>query len=368
MEHLSNQTLLGDADRGRVNFKEDADVLPIFRAKQKDYMKSGYSRGHMSAASNNKICPEAMAESFLLNTNIVPQDLDNNMFYWGRMENWIRKLVLDRGFEDVHVISGPLFLPSSSPPKEIPSITPLNQAKETTHPSSSSSSSSSSFHVLPSNSYEPLLSSILLPPPSDVYTPPTSVPSNTTTTTTSLIPGKPFHYMLYKLIGDTQVAVPTHLFKAVLASVGDQRYLACFIVPNTPIADHVPLKLFQVPQSVLEKYTGFVVFDRLMKKGNGVKVLDLCETKDRKGNLCDMGTPEEFQFMVFGKKLKKASSPSHLDTLHQEIQEYAQLRAVNVPKELLRLYHHKKSEFQNHTVKQASPHSVASKKEETSRS
>ena len=53
-----------------------------------------------------------MDESFYY-TNIVPQDLDNNSGFWNRLEMYCRELA--RRFDDVHVISGPLYMPHAEP-------------------------------------------------------------------------------------------------------------------------------------------------------------------------------------------------------------------------------------------------------------
>ena len=44
---------------------------------------------------------------------------------------------------------------------------------------------------------------------------------------------------LRQVIGKNEVAVPTHLFKVVVAERYGQTVLAAFIVPNEPIAGHV---------------------------------------------------------------------------------------------------------------------------------
>ena len=41
------QPQAGGADRANSQFKEDASVLAMFRAKLQDYFRSGYDRGHM---------------------------------------------------------------------------------------------------------------------------------------------------------------------------------------------------------------------------------------------------------------------------------------------------------------------------------
>lgn len=78
VEHLTSENTKGDGDRSNVQFVADASVDERFRAENEDYWNSGYSRGHLSPASNNKKSMQAMRDTFILNSNIVPQDYQNN--------------------------------------------------------------------------------------------------------------------------------------------------------------------------------------------------------------------------------------------------------------------------------------------------
>jgi endonuclease G len=47
-EHLTRANLVGGGgDRGNSEFIEDESLPALFRAKLKDYFRSGYDRGHM---------------------------------------------------------------------------------------------------------------------------------------------------------------------------------------------------------------------------------------------------------------------------------------------------------------------------------
>ncbi|XP_045392447.1 nuclease EXOG, mitochondrial isoform X2 [Lemur catta] len=111
LEHISKSKIMGDADRKHCKFKPDPNIPAIFSAFNEDYVGSGWSRGHMAPAGNNKFSSKAMAETFYL-SNIVPQDFDNNSGYWNRMEMYCRELT--ERFEDVWVVSGPLTLPQTT--------------------------------------------------------------------------------------------------------------------------------------------------------------------------------------------------------------------------------------------------------------
>jgi DNA/RNA endonuclease G (NUC1) len=67
----------------------------------------------------------------------------------------------------------------------------------------------------------------------------------------------------YEVIGTHDVAVPTHLFKAILAERKDgSTAFAAFVVPNKPIAEEKPLVSYLVPKEQLEKWSGLTLFSQ----------------------------------------------------------------------------------------------------------
>ncbi|KAL7409195.1 hypothetical protein BDY24DRAFT_345540, partial [Mrakia frigida] len=101
-----------DVNRSKSRFEEDESIPELWRAKLKDYFKSGYDRGHMVPAADAKISQQAMDETFLL-SNIAPQIGDGfNRHYWAYFENFARKLTNE--FTDVYVFTVPLYLPTKS--------------------------------------------------------------------------------------------------------------------------------------------------------------------------------------------------------------------------------------------------------------
>ncbi|XP_060559390.1 nuclease EXOG, mitochondrial-like [Ruditapes philippinarum] len=56
-EHLTKENLQGKSTRRFATFMPDPAVDEEFTAENSDYWKSGWSRGHMSPAGNNKINP-----------------------------------------------------------------------------------------------------------------------------------------------------------------------------------------------------------------------------------------------------------------------------------------------------------------------
>jgi len=55
-------------------------------------------------------------------------------------------------------------------------------------------------------------------------------------------------YVRYEVIGANNVAVPTHFFKVLIAEhVASSTFdLECYILPNEPIDDKIPIFSFQV--------------------------------------------------------------------------------------------------------------------------
>lgn len=87
-------------------FHEDEDV-PEPRATDWDYYNSGFDRGHMCPAGDNKWSEQAMFESFLF-TNMCPQNPNLNRGDWNEMENQCRRWAKKYG--EVYIVCGPILL------------------------------------------------------------------------------------------------------------------------------------------------------------------------------------------------------------------------------------------------------------------
>lgn len=103
--HLTAEHVDGDVPRDH-SYYEDVDV-PTPRATNEDYHGSGWSRGHMCPAGDNKWSEKAMRESNLL-TNICPQDRSLNSGVWNKIEQDCRRWAKKYG--DVYIVCGPIFL------------------------------------------------------------------------------------------------------------------------------------------------------------------------------------------------------------------------------------------------------------------
>lgn len=106
--HLTAQHTEGDVKRPQKAFHEDEDV-PAPRAVDWDYYGSGYDRGHMCPAGDNKWSEDAMLQSFLF-TNICPQNHNLNIGDWQEMEKACRKWAKQYG--DIYIVCGPILYKS----------------------------------------------------------------------------------------------------------------------------------------------------------------------------------------------------------------------------------------------------------------
>ncbi|CCH58376.1 hypothetical protein TBLA_0A05830 [Henningerozyma blattae CBS 6284] len=114
LEHLTPKSLgEGKADRKNSKFMEDENIPESFRARLKDYFRSGYDRGHQAAAANAKFSQSAMDDTFYL-TNMSPQvGAGFNRDYWAHFEYFCRGLT--KKYNDVFIVTGPLYLPKKDP-------------------------------------------------------------------------------------------------------------------------------------------------------------------------------------------------------------------------------------------------------------
>lgn len=103
--HLTAEHTDGAVSR-MSQYLEDEDV-PAPRATNDDYRGSGWSRGHLCPAGDNKWSELAMKESNLL-TNICPQHTSLNSGLWNQIERDCRQWANSYG--DLYIVCGPLLL------------------------------------------------------------------------------------------------------------------------------------------------------------------------------------------------------------------------------------------------------------------
>ena len=92
--------------RRMSNFHEEEEV-PTPRATLEDYKGSGWSRGHMCPAGDNKWDERAMYESFSL-VNVCPQNASLNSGLWNSIEMDCRKWA--KRYGDIYIVCGPVFM------------------------------------------------------------------------------------------------------------------------------------------------------------------------------------------------------------------------------------------------------------------
>ncbi|KAI0007835.1 DNA/RNA non-specific endonuclease [Xylariaceae sp. FL0662B] len=113
-EHITAASLAQrDGDRKHSVFLEDEAVPDKFRARLKDYFRSGYDRGHQVPAADARWSQAAVDETFFL-TNMCPQVGEGfNRDYWAHVEDFCRRLTAR--YPSVRVVTGPLYLPRRDP-------------------------------------------------------------------------------------------------------------------------------------------------------------------------------------------------------------------------------------------------------------
>lgn len=107
-EILNSETLKEAGERKDV-FSVDQSIHPFYQASSEKYTDP-YVRGHLAAAANHMWCQKALDDTFLM-SNITPQHKDLNNGKWKQLEAKCRSKTKENDIRNVHVYSGPLYLP-----------------------------------------------------------------------------------------------------------------------------------------------------------------------------------------------------------------------------------------------------------------
>ncbi len=102
---LSAKHTDGPYSRQGVEFHEDTDLPSDARSDKWDYYNSGYDKGHMCPAADNKWDAEAMEDCFLF-SNMCPQTHNLNAGDWSELEKKCRKWAQYYG--SIYIVCGPI--------------------------------------------------------------------------------------------------------------------------------------------------------------------------------------------------------------------------------------------------------------------
>lgn len=102
---LDRAETYGKVKRKGVKFEEDPEVEPRYRVTTYDYNQSGFDRGHLCPAGDNKWDAQAMQECFLM-TNMCPQLHGLNSGDWNDLEMQCRTWA--RAYGELYIVCGPL--------------------------------------------------------------------------------------------------------------------------------------------------------------------------------------------------------------------------------------------------------------------
>ena len=101
---LTREHASGSLPRGK--FQDDED-MPSPKGTISDYFRSGFDKGHMCPAGDNKWSQRAMNECFLM-TNMCPQTHALNAGVWNSIEQQCRSWAKKYG--KVYIVCGPIYL------------------------------------------------------------------------------------------------------------------------------------------------------------------------------------------------------------------------------------------------------------------
>ena len=99
----ADKVFAAESDRAD-NFREDP-AIPTGSATLADYKGSGYDRGHLIPAADQKWSAQAMDDSFFL-SNMSPQTHSFNAGIWSKLESAVRTMATQN--QEICVVTGPV--------------------------------------------------------------------------------------------------------------------------------------------------------------------------------------------------------------------------------------------------------------------
>ncbi|KAA3659951.1 MAG: DNA/RNA non-specific endonuclease [Calditrichaeota bacterium] len=105
MYQLTKDMLKPSKFKRKDNFRVDPTV-DTGSATKKDYVKSGYDRGHLVPAADMKFSKDALSETFYM-SNMSPQKPGFNRGMWKALESQVRDWA--KNDDDYYIVVGPVF-------------------------------------------------------------------------------------------------------------------------------------------------------------------------------------------------------------------------------------------------------------------
>jgi endonuclease G len=65
-------------------------------------------------------------------------------------------------------------------------------------------------------------------------------------------------YVKYRVIGDNDIAVPTHFFRLISSRQGENTEMTAYIIPNAPVPKDTPLDKFKTSVEEVERVSGII--------------------------------------------------------------------------------------------------------------
>lgn len=103
---LTREESRGSYKRDDEQFLEDHLVPEAHAVRPSTYSGTGYSRGHMCPAGDQKWSADAMHDSFYM-TNMCPQTFELNKTWWDMLERAERQWARQEG--SVYIVCGPIY-------------------------------------------------------------------------------------------------------------------------------------------------------------------------------------------------------------------------------------------------------------------
>jgi len=128
-------------------------------------------------------------------------------------------------------------------------------------------------------------------------------------------------FINYRVVGDKEVAVPTHLYKIVLCqgrkegelgkSEETDAAIGGFMVPNEGISWSKDLRDFQLPINEIERVSGLTFYPQLDRQ----RTVDLCQA-----DTCNLIKYGEFQLWIIGRQVGGSTTKEQLQAAWKKLE------------------------------------------------